>query len=175
MNDLLKTMLLKEHSKANTLGIIHYIGNDAILFKDLIDFLCCDEYRLSQRAAWPLSYIIENQPNFLIPYFETLLNLLADKQKHAAVRRNITRLFQGIDIPEDFKIIAINNCFDLLCDINEPIAVKAFSMTVLERVTRGIPELREELKLVIESQLEFGSKGFCNRGKEILKMLKVRN
>jgi hypothetical protein len=168
----LTAMLLSEHSKANTTRIVDYIGADAKRFAALVELLCGDDYRTCQRAAWPLAYVIEAQPDMLLPHLETLLHLLGDKKRHAAVRRNITRLLQDVEVPSEFQGLVVDYCFDLLLDFNEPVAVKAFAMTVLERNTRGIPELREELKLVIENQWEHEKSAFRGRGKEVLKLLK---
>lgn len=169
---MIREMLLKEHSKPNTMQIVHYIGNDPDKFAELIDCLCCDDNRICQRAAWPLSYSIEKHHELLTPHFERLIGMLSDKSKHTAVRRNIVRILQDIDVPEEFHGHLIDSCFNFVSDVNEPAAVRAFSMSVLERCTRGIPELREELKLIIEEHWEHSSPGFRGRGKEVLKKLK---
>ncbi len=44
-------------------------------------------------------------------------------------------------------------------------------MTVLEKICRKIPELKPELRLIIEEQLPHGSAAFKNRGNRILKRL----
>jgi hypothetical protein len=64
----------------------------------------------------------------------------------------------------------IDTCFALL-DPKEPIAVRAFSMTVLGNLAAQHPDLKKELRLVIESQLPYGSAGFVARAKKVLKQL----
>ena len=44
-------------------------------------------------------------------------------------------------------------------------------MTVLYNITLKIPELADELKIIIEDQMPYGSAGFKSRGKKILKGL----
>ena len=44
-------------------------------------------------------------------------------------------------------------------------------MSVLLKIVRRYPELKQELKQLIEDQMPFGSAGFVSRGKRVLKAL----
>jgi len=55
--DLLK-LLREEHSKKQTDRIVSYIGADKERFAILIQLFFKGEYRITQRAAWPLSYCV---------------------------------------------------------------------------------------------------------------------
>jgi len=48
----IKTALLEEHSKAQTLRIVKYIGTDQKRFDTLMELFYKEEYRVVQRAAW---------------------------------------------------------------------------------------------------------------------------
>ena len=45
-------------------------------------------------------------------------------------------------------------------------------MDIAYNIASDIPELKEELALVINDQMEFNSAGFKSRGKRILKKIK---
>ena len=63
-------------------------------------------------------------------------------------------------------------CLSYLTDVEETVAVKAFSMTVLYRICQKYPDLKQELIPVIEDNLAYSDKaGLQNRGKKILKKL----
>ncbi len=64
-----------------------------------------------------------------------------------------------------------DSCFTFLSDPKEPIAVKVFSMSVLANITKKQPELRDELRIVIEDQLPYSTPAFKSRGGKILKEL----
>jgi hypothetical protein len=49
-------LLQEEHSKKQTDRIVRYIGNDKTRFAGLIELFFTGEYRITQRAARPLSY-----------------------------------------------------------------------------------------------------------------------
>ena len=54
----LSETILKEHSKANCRRILIWVGDDQRRFDDLFDLFLSDEYRVVQRAGWPLSYCV---------------------------------------------------------------------------------------------------------------------
>ena len=166
----LKAELLKEHSKENTQRIVDFIGNDGHKFDQLMTLFFCDTYRVTQRAAWPLGICAEKSPEMLEPYLHKMIDQLSGNI-HVAVKRNTVRALQHVEIPDDLTGLAADNCFKLLEDNNEPIAVKVFSMTVLANICEKEPALANELKIIIEGQLPYGSAGFKSRGKKILKKL----
>ena len=57
----LKTEIIKEHSKAQTLKIVHHIGSDQKRFDELVKLILENEKIVTQRAAWVMSNCIENQ------------------------------------------------------------------------------------------------------------------
>lgn len=52
----LRDQILKEHTKATRDKIIEWVGNDPARFNQLFDLFVNDEYRVTQRAAWPMCY-----------------------------------------------------------------------------------------------------------------------
>jgi hypothetical protein len=57
----------------------------------------------------------------------------------------------------------------MLLDADEPIAVKAFSLTILENVCKKEPDLARELVLIINSQFTYSTAAYKSRAKKILK------
>jgi hypothetical protein len=166
----LRAAILKEHSKAQTMKIVKFIGNDAKKFKALMDLFFNAEYRVVQRSAWAVNMCAENHPGLIKPYLEKMIDYL-QKPVHDAVRRNTVRILQFIAIPKSLTGKAASVCFDLLQAKDEPVAVKVFSMTVLAKICRAEPELKNELRLIIEQQLPYSAAGFLSRAKRILKEL----
>jgi hypothetical protein len=56
-----------------------------------------------------------------------------------------------------------------------PIAVKAFSLTILSNLSAAYPEIRGELKLIIEEQWEQSTPAFRSRAKKVLREMDVDN
>src|SRR3546814_3981435 len=108
-----------------------------------------DQYRIQQRTSWAVMHCVTRQPTLITPYLEKMINLL-DKPVHDAVKRNITRILRDIDIPKAFHGQVADHCFRLLGDATSPVAIKAFSMYILQKIVRAEPELANELRLIIE-------------------------
>ncbi len=166
----LREEILREHSKAQTLKIVNYIGNDKERFAELMNLFLGNTYRVTQRAAWVVSNCAEAHPELIKPYLKRMLNYLS-KPVHDAVKRNTIRTLQDIAIPKKLQGKATDICFQFLCSNDETIAVKVFSMTVLHNLSKEHPDLKNELRIAIEEQMPYASAGFKSRGKKILKAL----
>ncbi len=164
--------ILKEHSKKQKDKIVGYVGKSPARFAQLVAVFLMGPYRVTQRAAWPLSYCIEQQPELLKPHLKKILALVGKKGVHDAVKRNVLRMLQFVHIPKGYQGITINLCLAFLADAKEPIAIRVFAMTVLSNIANEVPELKNELIPLIEDQLPYASAGFLSRGKSLLKQLK---
>jgi hypothetical protein len=142
--------LTAEHSRALTMAIVKYIGADPTRFKELMVVFLNGEHRLTQRAAWPLSYVSIAEPQLVRPYFSKLIDKLNRPDNHPAINRNILRIFQEIDIPEKYQSVVIDACFKIIADPLQPVAVKAFAISTATRLCTPHPELKKELLLVLE-------------------------
>ena len=163
----LKDAILKDNSKKHALKITEYIGSDTGRFEDLMSLFLGKNYRITQRSAWVVSMCCEKHPSLIKPHLKKMiLNLRNDV--HDAVKRNSVRILQNIDLPEELLGEAADICFQLLSSRQEPVAVKVFSMTVLLNIVKKVPELKNELKIIIEDQLPDASAGFLSRGRKTL-------
>jgi len=161
----LREQILKEHSKANCNAIVQWIGNSQQRFDQLFDLFLKDEYRVVQRAAWPLSYAVMAHPEFIKKHFSKLLKNLDKPGIHNSVKRNTIRLLQDVQVPEKFQGQVMDICFGYISSPAEAATVKAFALTVLENLSKKYPEIRSELKTIIEDRWDYESAAFRARGK----------
>lgn len=168
----LKDMVLEEHSKQQCDRIVKYIGQDKKRFAELMKLFFAGEYRISQRAAWPMSYVVQEHPALIRPYLNKLINNLGKKEQHPAIVRNSVRILQDMDLPKKYHGKLMDTCFNFIESNEVPAAVKAFSLTVLESLSKNYPEIRPELKLIIEERWEHETPAFHSRARKILKTIK---
>lgn len=163
----LRDELLLEHSKAQTLHIVHRIGDDRAAFDELMQFFLHDEQRVVQRAAWAVGYSLEAHPDWAQAYLPVLLKNLRNENLHDAVKRNTVRALQSLPIPEVLAGEAADILFQFVANPQEPVAVRCFSMTALFNLCKSEPDLLEELRLIIEDILAndatAGLRSRCNR------------
>ncbi|MBK8519970.1 MAG: hypothetical protein IPL54_03515 [Chitinophagaceae bacterium] len=167
----LRAEILKEHSKAQCTKIVHWVGSNQQRFDELFNLFLHDEYRVVQRSAWPMSYCVDVHPSLISKHWKALITYLKKPNLHDAVKRNSIRLMQDIELPEAFHGEIMDLCFTCLESPKEPLAVKAFSMSVLGNLAEQYPEIKPELKLIIEDQLPHQSTGFKSRAQQVLKQL----
>jgi hypothetical protein len=163
--------LRKEHTKANALKIARYACLSKKNFKELMSCFLDEEYRLAQRAAWSVSWAAQKKPQMITPYIKDLVAQLQRKEVHDAVIRNSVRVLEQIEIPEIYHGEVMNACFGFIEKPTTPIAIKAFSLTILHRLSAYYPEIKHELKLIIEDRWDTETAAFKSRGKKILKTL----
>jgi hypothetical protein len=166
----IREQLKSGHSKFIAKSIVNYIGNEEEKLNELLSIFAEGDVRLTQRASWPLGMLADENPDLLKSKVSFLCGLL-DKPLHVAVKRNVLRTFQVLDIPEEDMGNLADKCFNYMHDINEPIAVKAFAMTVLANMCKKEPDLKNELIPMIEDLIPFGSSGLVARSKKLLKEL----
>lgn len=167
----LQKEILKEHSKAQTVKIVRYVGNDPDRFAELVRVFLNGPYRVTQRTAWPLSICVERHPKIGKPHLKKLVRNLKQPALHNAVKRNTIRLLQFIEIPRSLHGEVANICFDYLHDNKEAIAVRAFSMTVLANIAKTNPDLKRELIMLLEDIMPYGSAGLVSRARNTIKQL----
>ncbi len=161
----------RHYSKAHAESIVRQIGDDAELFKQLVKLLFSTDKNTAMRASWILSMCAEKYPQLIFPHLSKIISRTEEPTVSGSVKRNVVRSLQFIEIPKRFQGRVVNLCFSFLQNQKEEIAVKAFSMTVLANIARQQPELKNEIRLVIEEILPYGSAGVVSRGKKVLKQL----
>ena len=78
----LREQILSEHSKANCETIVQWVGSSQQRFDELFNLFLGDEYRVVQRAAWPVSYCVEAHPKLIKKHFAQLMKKLQSPQLH---------------------------------------------------------------------------------------------
>lgn len=162
----LRSEILKEHSKAQAQKIIDWVGHSQERFDALVQLFLGDEYRVTQRAAWPLSYIAIEHPALTKKHLPVFVKLLGKAKLHKAVRRNVVRLLQFVEIPEELHGELMNYCFDFIADVNEAAAVKAFSLTILEKLSKQYPDIQSEIKTIVQERWDYETPAFHARARK---------
>lgn len=164
----IRDALLAEHSKRQTMKIVRYINDDPDRFAELMKLFLGDVYRITQRAGWPLSDSVKLHPELIKPYFSQMLMQLERDDVHVAVRRNVVRLLQFVDVPKRLEGRVYDACYNLLDDASQPVAVRAFALTVAAKIAKGEPALLDELRLVATKYPALMTAGFRVRTRRLL-------
>ena len=167
----LQDKINSEHSKEVCAEIIQWIGDNQKRFDELFKIFTGPDKKLSQRAGWPMSYAAMAHPPFMKKHIGTLLENLKNENLHDAIKRNSVRLLQAVPIPKKHLGTALTICFDYIQSPTEKPAIKAFSLTIIENISKEYPDIKPELKTIIEDRWDYESAAFKSRAKKILRSL----
>lgn len=163
--------LLRAHTKSQATKIADYVNDNPTRFKVLVDTFLKGPYRITQRASWPLNLCVERKPTLVKPHLKRILRHLQEPGIHDAVKRNTMRMLQFCIIPKALHGSVADLCFQYLQSKKEAVAIKVFAMTVLSNIIEKEPDLKKELKIILEDQLPYASPGFTVRAHRVLKAL----
>ena len=169
----LRQEILGEHSKTQCEKIRSWVGNDQERFDALFDLFIGDEPRICQRAAWPLSYCACDHPLLIKKRMDQLISNLSRAGIHAAVKRNTLRILQAVPLPEKYQGEIMTACFRYIESPDEPVAIKAFALTILGNLSKLYPEIIPELMILVEEQSAIETAAFKSRAKKLRTQLKI--
>jgi hypothetical protein len=164
----LRTEILKEHSKAQCNKITAWVGADRQRFDELFNLFLNYEFKVTQRAAWPVSYCVEVHPIFIKKRLGELIQNLQKPGLHNAIKRHTVRILMNIEIPEKYQGEVMTICFQFVESPTEAVAIKAFSLKVLGNLAKAYPDILPEIKLLIEEQLPNQTAAFKSSAKHLL-------
>jgi len=168
----IRTQLLLEHSKENTQKIADYIGKSRKRYKELWEIIKHAEAPIPQRGSWVLSHSPISFSPAVIPFIPEMIEEV-QKPVHDAIKRNVMKIIATIDeIPEEVSASFFDLCIDWAIDKNTSIAIKVYSMEIAGNIAMPYEELRNEVIVVIEDQMEHGSAAIKSRGRRLLKKLR---
>lgn len=167
----LESEILKEHSKRQAVKIGKWVGSNPKRFKQLMELFLHGEYRVTQRSAWIIGHCAENHPRLIVPWLPKMVKKMQEQGVHVAVKRNVVRILQWMDIPRPLLGTVVTFCFNELHSVDSPIAVQAHAMIVLANAAKREPDIIHELKASIEQLQPHASPGLCVRIKNVLKQL----
>lgn len=165
-----RNQLLVDNSQTNAMLIVNYIGADKEKFAEFMQLFLQTHYRVTQRASLVLNIITKQKFDLVEPYLKQLILLLEPKTE-VGVLRNIVRMLQFVEIPEELLGLTFDKCYNLVALRETPTAVKSFSISILYNICKKEPELKNEVTDLVQMQISGASSGLKNRSLKVLKGL----
>lgn len=166
-----QALLTARHSKAVINRIIAHIGQDEMRFEELLAAYLGENKELARQAAWVFSDVAPDFPASCHQKWPALIALANQSHEHDAIKRGFFRALQRLSTPEAYAGETVQLCFDQLLNRQAAIAIRVFAMTSLVNLAQDLPELKTEIRLILEDELPFGSAGFVSRAKREMRRL----
>jgi len=132
--------------------------------------ICIGDEKHSWRSTWLMDKVYDIAPELVRPYIPKMIKLIPTLENESKQRQYL-KLISSEPLPRNISGDFINRCFDLLISSTTAIAVKVHAMQILYNFSQKEPDIKNELALIIEEQMENGTAGFCSRGRKILKKI----
>lgn len=124
------------------------------------------------RLARVINLVANLHPELIRPHLKELVIKLPTFKTGGLKRCMVKTISErSFDFDENTLGILVNTCFEWVNDPSEEIAIKAYAMEVLYRVSQFHPDIKPELIATIEYLLPEASSGIKVRGKMYLKKL----
>lgn len=168
--ETLKTLILKEHSKAQALFIADIIYQKPELVDELIAFTFAQTEPLSRRAAWPLRIIQDQYPELLKDKIDQIIIHL--KENHDfAVLRNVLALLISAKIPTEQQGFLLDYTTKIVLDQKSPVAVLVHASDLYIKLADREISLINELILMLDQLRPVKSGGIKAKLTHIYKYL----
>ncbi len=149
------------------------VGDDTKQLKRLFELGLMQKKQISMRAARVFDLCCERNPVWVRPYLKKIVRELP-KLKDNSVKRIFLHILIRHPWVDDEAGMGrlIDTLFRWLSDDAQPIAVKAYSLAILENLSTLYPEFRNELILTLEESLPFWeSVALQSQGRKMLRKL----
>lgn len=148
----LENLLELDQSRKNIDQVVALIVGQPKLFEQLWQIFLRDQEPLSRRAAWAIDIMNEKYPFILQTHIDQLMEVIQGF-RHDGMRRHSLRIIESHHItPANIEKLT-DICFRWLEDNTMPVAVKMYSIKILERIAGEEPEIIRELIDIIEIQM----------------------
>lgn len=122
------------------------------------------------RASWVITTISDRYPELVRPYLKKIVSHI-EKFDHSGIRRNLLRFIAETDVPKSLQGKLYDVCYRWLQSRLEPPAVKVHCMQILFNISEKEPDLRKELKLIIEDLIDHDSAAIKSRSRQLMKKI----
>jgi hypothetical protein len=132
-----------------------------------------DEDRFTQmRFLWLTGGLVETAPEIVRP---VVADFFAKRHTIAVpnYNRSLAKFFWLAGIPEELEAEATDELFGWILDAKTTTSAKSYAVLALHRLTEKYPELKNELKIVIEDQLRKNGTSFEKRAGKVLLQLSM--
>ncbi len=148
------------------------IENPAI-FKKLLEFSFSADKKLAFHSSWTLTKVCDKYPGLIIPYLGMIIESL-DKIENESAQRSFLRILSLTEmdkVDSSFHGMLADHCFNALNSGFSAIAIKAYSMEILYKLSVLYPELTNELAASLSNIQVQASGGILARSRIILDRL----
>ncbi len=144
----LQASLLADASGANHQRWATHIVQNDIALMDIISVIDAP-HPIGMRFSWMLGGIVQMDPHRVFPVVAYLFTR-RDEIKIHNFERSLAKMFALAGVPEEIEGEAVEALFQWLMNPQLIVSTRIFAMAAMDKLCSKHPELRNELKVVLE-------------------------
>lgn len=151
-------------------ALAHEIIDQRQVFDEIVRAIEKGSKREKFIGSWVLSRAVELQPEIMDDAAHLTCIRSIEINHDGGLRRNICRVWQfALPQSEALQLKVLELAIHLLTDYNQDLAVRVFSITVLEKLLKFFPEIKEEVIFILEREYNQASPSFRVRANRLIK------
>ncbi len=143
------------------------------IFGRLLEFSFGNDSRLAFRSSWVLTKVCDKQPEIIRPHLPGVIRQLRNIGNNSVVR-SFMRILSQEDMnnfSDEEHGFLTDYCLGCLNNRSTPVAIKAYAMEILYRLTVIYPGLGNEAAASIRANMEAGQPGVVSKGRDVLRRI----
>lgn len=151
--------------------VANEIDDNEKLFNELLIFCFEEKKQLSNRASRVVEKISLTQPQLLLKNIDQIIEKLPYLKDNSVVRNFLQAIFNNIKFIEDENQLGkiVNFCFLNINNAYLPIALRYYSIKIINDLTLKYPELIPEFTEILQLLLNDESVGIKGYSRKLLK------
>ncbi len=166
----LNDIIMAEHSRAQADFIADIVISQPTLLNELVEIVFLNEEPISRRASWPLRIVSDRNPEIVTPVIPQIVKELPIIDS-MPIRRALLALLVNVDIPEEFHGELLQFTTGILLNKGSEIAHVIYSTDIYYKLSVNEPDLLNELALMLEQLLPYGSPGVKSKSRKTIKKI----
>jgi len=162
----------KDRSSENRQMWTNYLIKEQVELIHLTELLDA-EHPVGMRFTWLLGHILEENPEQIAPIVSYCFEH-RNQWTFPGIKRTLAKMLWLAGVPEEIEGLVVDELFKWILDPKIKVAVKVYGIDALYNMVVKYPDLKEELLIVIDDQLDKNSVAFRARAKKVLKALKQK-
>jgi hypothetical protein len=143
-------------------------------FQTVFELIFSDDKTISWHAAWAVEKFSEQHAYMFDNVMKIRIIQLCCTSTHGSLLRGCFSILLNVKLPTPVSVDFLNKCFENMESKNTDVAVKVLSLKLLYEITKIEPDLKTELRAVLET-LDYQSytTGFKTAAKNIHQSIAV--
>lgn len=164
--------ILTDSGRSTADMAVDVISQKNELFEEAYQLCMKQDGKMAMRAARVVWLVAENMPDLFRPYFADMVHRL-DGLTHSSVKRCMLKILTIYNLSDEEELhgLIIDACFKYMNDPAEEIAIRGYSISVLERIVKIYPEISGELMSALQILIDNGPDTLARYSEKRLKKL----